>query len=118
FFYSTEAADTKINRAAARRDRPEGTLHRCGTARCSQPGGRGTVPWLLAGQRRPRSAAAARAQPGEARCQRGGANDPNLGQIADRYHPVTPRLPEPLPWLAGVLAVYLLLPFIAAIPQV
>jgi ABC-type sulfate transport system permease component len=31
---------------------------------------------------------------------------------------VTPRLPAPLPWLAGLLAVYLLLPFIAAIPQV
>ena len=31
---------------------------------------------------------------------------------------MTPRLPAPLPWLAGLLAVYLLLPFIAAIPQV
>jgi ABC-type Fe3+/spermidine/putrescine transport system ATPase subunit/ABC-type sulfate transport system permease component len=31
---------------------------------------------------------------------------------------VTPLLPAPLPWLAGLLAVYLLLPFIAAIPQV
>ena len=31
---------------------------------------------------------------------------------------MTPRLPAPLPWLAGLLAIYLLLPFIAAIPQV
>jgi len=31
---------------------------------------------------------------------------------------VTPRLPAPLTWLAGLLTVYLLLPFIAAIPQV
>jgi len=31
---------------------------------------------------------------------------------------VTPRLPAPLPWLAGLLAVYLVVPFIAAVPQV
>ena len=31
---------------------------------------------------------------------------------------MTPRLPAPLPWLAGLLVIYLLLPFIAAIPQV
>jgi len=31
---------------------------------------------------------------------------------------VTPRLPALLPWLAGLIAVYLVVPFIAAIPQV
>jgi molybdate transport system permease protein len=31
---------------------------------------------------------------------------------------VTRRLPAPLPWLAGLLAVYLVVPFITAIPQV